>query len=170
MGVHAVNLGEMKVCQEPDSVLAAYGIGSCVVICIFDPKVKIAGMLHALLPTNPSQVVGEVNPYKYVDQGVPLLISAIEKRGGQRRDFLTFLCGGASVLRTPVELGPLLQIGERNVVAARAVLKEERLRIKVSDVGGEHGRTVRFFVENGRLTIRTLAQEHVLYAGYGQRR
>jgi chemotaxis protein CheC len=37
----------------PDEVLVAYGLGSCVAVCLYDPAARVGGMLHALLPHRP---------------------------------------------------------------------------------------------------------------------
>jgi chemotaxis protein CheD len=52
-----------------------------------------------------------------------------------------------------------LNIGERNIAAARAALAALRLRLVGEDVGGTKGRTVRLFVADGRLTVRVLGSE-----------
>jgi chemotaxis protein CheD len=54
-------------------------------------------------------------------------------------------------------------IGTRNVEAAHEVLQRLRLRLVSEEVGGTIGRTVRFYVCDGRMTIRTVGnQERVI--------
>ena len=72
----AVGLGEIKISDDPNTVLVAFGLGSCVGVGIYDSKSNIGGMLHAVLPsatTNNNEV-----PSKYVDTGIPMLIEELE--------------------------------------------------------------------------------------------
>ena len=46
-----VGIADLNVVKYPD-VLATYALGSCVGICLYDHKAKIAGMAHILLPSS----------------------------------------------------------------------------------------------------------------------
>ena len=72
----AVGLGEIKLSDDPNTVLVAFGLGSCVGIGIFDPVKRIGGMLHAVLPSSTTNNNQEV-PSKYVDTGIPLLLTEL---------------------------------------------------------------------------------------------
>ena len=45
----SVNIAQMKISKPPD-VLVAMGLGSCIGVALYDPLLKIGGMLHVLLP------------------------------------------------------------------------------------------------------------------------
>ena len=45
-----VGIADLNVVKYPD-VLATYALGSCVGICLYDHKAKIAGMAHIMLPS-----------------------------------------------------------------------------------------------------------------------
>ena len=64
----AVPIGDMIVSDNMDDVLVAYGLGSCVAVCLYDPVIKVGGMLHALLPSPPNGDSQPKNPAKFVDQ------------------------------------------------------------------------------------------------------
>ncbi|MBN2002666.1 MAG: chemotaxis protein CheD [Anaerolineae bacterium] len=150
----------MMISDAPDDILIGYGLGSCVAVCLYDPVKRIAGMLHALLPTPSRPDSGR--PTKFVDLGVPLLIQAIEKAGGKRRRLRAYLCGGAQMIGDMV-LGGMLNIGERNVQAARKALEAARIYTYKESTGGQHGCTVKLYVNTGKVTVKTLrGQEHEL--------
>jgi chemotaxis protein CheD len=158
--VRTVSIGEVIVSNALDDVLVAYGIGSCVAVCLHDPVAKIGGMLHALLPTAPNGNPREGNPEpsaKYVDHGVSLLIGSLVELGAKRTRLVAQLCGGAQVLNAPGFDG-WLNIGERNVKAARSALRAAGLRIKAQATGGQIGRTVRLYIADGRVTLRSLGR------------
>jgi len=43
------NSGEVKI-RQPEGVLIASAIGSCVVVTVYDPYLCTGGMAHAMLP------------------------------------------------------------------------------------------------------------------------
>ena len=71
----------MVVSADPEDVLVAYGLGSCVAICLYDPLARVGGMLHALLPTLGKNNNIAHTPTKFVEQGVPLLVNALVALG-----------------------------------------------------------------------------------------
>ena len=165
----AVPIGEVIVSKAPEDVLVAYGLGSCVAICLYDPLARVGGMLHALLPTAPGPNSHIRNPgklAKFVDQGTPMLVESLLELGARRTRLVAKLCGGAKVLSAPgFEDGPL-NIGARNVLAAEAALQTQRLQIRAQDTGGDTGRTVRLYIDDGKVTIKNLGRgEKVLEGG-----
>ncbi len=55
-----------------------------------------------------------------------------------------------------------VQMGERNIAASRAALREAAIPIIGEAVGGDRGRSVRFWPQNGRVETRTVGGEDVL--------
>ncbi len=160
-----VFIGQMIASDVPDDVLVAYGLGSCVAICLYDPVARVGGMAHALLPTVRSGRVTEDTPSKFVDQGVPLLVHSLLKLGAKRFRLSACICGGAQMLSGASPNGQL-NIGKHNVLAAEAALRAVNIRIRGHDTFGRFGRTVKLYLANGQITVRTLEQgERVLLAG-----
>ena len=73
----SLGLGEMAVTRNPNDVLAAFGLGSCLGICMIDPVTKVTGLLHAVLPEtlNGSENENPANSSKYVDRGIENLLA-----------------------------------------------------------------------------------------------
>ncbi len=160
--LRTVSIGEIVVSDVPEDVLIAYGLGSCVAVCLYDPVARVGGMLHALLPSTSAANRVDGTPAKYVDQGVPLLVDSVLQRGGLLSRLAVWLAGGGQVLSIP-GFDQALNIGERNVLAAEAALRALGLRIQARATGGQVGRTVKLYVANGRVTVKTLGQpEQVL--------
>ncbi|MBL8058301.1 MAG: chemotaxis protein CheD [Anaerolineales bacterium] len=153
---HAVGLGEIKLSRDPQDMLVAYGLGSCVAVAMYDPFTRAAGLLHAVLPERIKDA--EVTSAKYVDSGVAQLLAELERLGANRGRLVVRMVGGANMLSLK-DAKQALNIGERNVAAARVALTSLRLRINGEDVGGTKGRTVRLFVADGRMTVRVLGSE-----------
>jgi len=158
--VQVVPIGEMAASGSSTDVLVAYGLGSCVAVCLYDPVTKVGGMLHALLPTVPNGKPAS-NPAKFVDRGVPLLLESLLELGARRTRLIAKLCGGAQIVG--FESNRALNIGRLNVLAVEAALRAAQLKIHAQATGGHSGRTVRFYLADGTVTVRTLQQgERVL--------
>jgi chemotaxis protein CheD len=165
--LRAVPIGEAFVSRAADDVLVAYGLGPCVAVCLYDPVARVGGMLHALLPTpldNPMEAKGTLDPTTYsarfVDQGISLLINALVKLGSKRTRLIAHLCGGAQAMTAPgSEEKSKLNIGERNVQVAKRALQAKGIWIKTQDTGGCTGRTVKFYIATGQVSVSTPGQE-----------
>jgi chemotaxis protein CheD len=129
-----------------------------VVICLYDPQAKVGGMLHALLPTAPSNNGRPTHPTKFVGEGVPLLLDSLLALGAEPDRLVTRLCGGARMI-SKSGFSNSLNIGERNVLAAQTALQMAGLKVKSQATGGQRGRTVKLYLADGRVTIKTLGQE-----------
>lgn len=164
--MRAVPIGEIVVSDSDEDVLVAYGLGSCVAICLYDPVARAGGMLHALLPVtpdNPRRNKGatalSTSSAKFVDQGTSLLINSLSELGARRTRLTAQLCGGAQVLSAPgFEEESTLNIGKRNIRAAESALKAARIQIKAQDTGGSIGRTVRLYIATGQVTVKSLGR------------
>ena len=49
-----------------------------------------------------------------------------------------------------------LDIGQKNIAEIKAVLQRENLVISGADIGGGFGRTVRFQIDNGKITVKSV--------------
>ena len=54
-----------------------------------------------------------------------------------------------------------LSIGMRNIVAAENALRRRELDLNCREVGGKHGRTVRFNVAEGKMSVRTMDKSEI---------
>jgi chemotaxis protein CheD len=156
--LRTANIGEIVASSSPDDVLVAYGLGSCVAVCLFDPVARVGGMLHALLPAALNGNGANGTPTKFVDRGVPLLIDSVVKLGAEQRRLIARLCGGAHVLTAP-GFDDALNIGSRNVLAAEQALQAAKVRIQAQATGGHVGRTVKLYVASGQVIVKSLGQE-----------
>ena len=146
-----VSLGEIAISKDPADLLVAYGLGSCVAVSICDPTTGLCGLLHAVLPEGKNS---DTCPTKYVESGIETLVQQMETRGASRPHMIVRMAGGANMLQN-MALSAKMEIGARNIQAARDTLKRMRLPIRGEQVGGHVGRTVRVYVPSGRTTVRS---------------
>ena len=150
-----IGMAELNVVKAPDSILTS-GLGSCVGVCLNDPTAKVGGMAHVMLPDSTSGRQAE-NPSKYADTAIPILIDKIQKAGGVKRRLVAKIAGGAQMFSF-YNASDVMKIGDRNVEAVLNILKENNIKVLVNETGGNFGRTIEFFPENGSLYIRTINQ------------
>jgi chemotaxis receptor (MCP) glutamine deamidase CheD len=55
-----------------------------------------------------------------------------------------------------------VQMGERNIAAARATLRRVGIPLACEAVGGGAGRSVRFYVADGRVEIRSVGADAIV--------
>ena len=138
-----------------DDVLVTQGLGSCVAILLHDAVAKIGGLAHILLPS-PALSRKDANPAKFPQSAVPRLLELMVTDGAQLSRVSARLAGGASMFATLTPPGTI-NMGERNLVAARQVLQNHGVPLVGEAVGGDFGRTVRLTVSDGKVEVITVA-------------
>jgi len=143
-----------------DAVLVTLGLGSCVAIMLHDPRACAGAMAHILLPSR-SLARDITNLAKFPETAVPLLVERLATLGADPRYLVAKLAGGASMFAQLMTPGSV-QMGERNVAAARAVLRHAGIPVAAEAVGGDAGRSVRFYVADGRVEIRSVGADAIV--------
>jgi chemotaxis protein CheD len=154
-----VGISDMKVSNNPDEVLITYSLGSCLGVIIYDPVVRVAGMLHSMLPLSkidPHKAT--VSPYMFVDTGIPLLFRLAYSMGAEKNNIIVKAVGCSSLLD---EKG-FFKIGERNFTVLRKLLWKNNILIEKQDIGGSMSRTVSIIVGNGDVKIKSAGKEYKL--------
>jgi chemotaxis protein CheD len=138
-----------------DDTLVTVGLGSCVAILLHDAEARVGGLAHVLLPS-PALSRMDNNPAKFPQSAVPRLIELMAADGAKVQRITARLVGGASMFAALAPPGTI-QMGERNLVAARQVLSSYGVPLIGEAVGGDFGRTVRLRVCDGRVEVTTVA-------------
>ena len=138
-----------------DDVLVTVGLGSCVAILLHDAEARVGGMAHVLLPS-PALARMDANPAKFPQSAVPRLLHLMVAQGARPERITARLAGGASMFGALAPPGTV-QMGERNLLAARQALNAHGVPLVGEAVGGDFGRTVRLSVCDGRVEVSTVA-------------
>jgi chemotaxis protein CheD len=149
-----VRVADLRVGVGGD-VLITQGLGSCVAILLYDAEARIGGMAHVLLPS-PALTRVDANPAKFPQSAIPRLLELMVADGAQPARISARLAGGASMFAALAPPGTI-QMGERNLVAARQVLQTHGVPLVGEAVGGDFGRTVRLTVSDGRVEVITVS-------------
>lgn len=153
----AVGIGQLAISKDPNAVLVAYGLGSCIGISAFDPHAGVGAMVHVLLPASDGKLPDPKEPARFADVGIPALLARCIELGALKARLIVKIAGGASVLGTANS--EKFKIGERNAEAVREHLKRNGLRASVEDLGGTKGRTFELHLTGGKTFVRTAASQ-----------
>ena len=151
-----IGIADMKFAQH-SGTLITYALGSCIGICLYDPAIKLGGLLHIMLPLN--METGRKNPLKYADTGMAEMIRQMEAMGANKARLVAKIAGGAKMFE--VTGGALGNIGQRNIESVRMQMKKLGLRIANEDVGGTVARTMSMDVETGAISIKSYGRPEV---------
>lgn len=152
----SVGLGEVHVSHDPQEQLCVYGLGSCVAVFLYAQAGPLVGLAHVVLPRSPGSGAADgVEPGRYADRAVPLLVAELAHAGVRQGALRAAIAGGAAVL------GFTSAIGEQNVQAVRDQLQHFGIPIEQENVGGQRGRSVLFDGVQRRLEVRVLAAPNI---------
>ena len=156
-GIINVGVAQVRNSSAPDVLRTI--LGSCVGICIYDRMAKVGGMAHVLLPISQK---GKDYPEKYASTAIPLLVDQLLKKGAKKEFLSAKIAGGASMFKFGgnVTLG---QIGDRNIEQTKIELEKLGISILVEDTGGNCGRVIDFFLDDGRMKVKASGKEKVYY-------
>jgi len=122
-------------------------LGSCIAVCLYDPKAQVFGLNHFLLATDKlkrSDILGSRSGY-YGVHAMELVINGMLKLGASKQRIVAKVFGGGNVIpRLTGRRGDFDTVGEQNIAFAREFLKLERMTVISEDVGGDHGRVIYF--------------------------
>lgn len=156
--VLSVGVAELRVASN-SSVLASFGLGSCVAVAMYDPLKKVGGLAHVMLPESHGR--GSTTPGKFADVAVKQLAEELVSKGARQVGLRCKIVGGAQMFEMPAKRGTADDrkpghIGARNVEAVRCELEKLRIPLVSEDTGGNYGRTVKFNTSTGELEVSSV--------------
>lgn len=152
-----VNMGQISSFKA-QGILTTVGLGSCVGVAIYDGIAKVGVLGHIFLPRSRANDAG-APPGKYADTGIPAMIDEAIKLGARKSRLNAKIAGGANLF--PSLNVNNTSIGQQNIQAVTEHLDKHGITIVGKDVAGGHGRKMRFFVENGVVTVTAIGKEAV---------
>ncbi len=146
-----VGVSDMKVSNDPESLLVTYSLGSCIGIAIYDAVARVGGLLHFMLPESAlDSQKAKKNPFMFADTGIPALFKAAYTLGAKKQRMKVVVVGGAQIL----DQKGFFNIGKRNDMAVRKMFHKNNVIVDYRDVGGNVNRTIRLAVARGDLWLK----------------
>lgn len=153
-----VGVADMKVSNNRSESIITYSLGSCIGLVIYDPAVKVGGILHYMLPESSiDKKKAAARPYMFADTGIPRLFKTAYQLGGVKQRMKIYVAGGAEIL----DQKGFFNIGKRNYMALKKMFFKNKVMINQQDVGGNVNRTVRIEIATGDIYVKTSGSKEV---------
>jgi chemotaxis protein CheD len=148
-----VGISDLKVSDKDTDCLVTYALGSCIAVAVYDPLMKVGGLLHYMLPDSAldSEKARE-HPGMFADTGIPLLFKSCYKFGAEKKRMIIKIAGGARIMDDT----NYFRIGQKNLTALRKIFWKNNVLIGAEDIGENFNRTVRLEISTGRFLVKGL--------------
>lgn len=141
----SVETGQVKT-GKGQVILQSQAIGSCVAIVAYDATKHIGALAHVMLPGRaPAKKAGEKT--KYAADAIDAIVSEMTRLGSQTEDIEVALVGGGNILKKKSDT-----ICQANIESVTQILKEKRIPIRASALGGTARRSVFLDIEGGMVS------------------
>jgi chemotaxis protein CheD len=152
-----VGVAELAVSNSPTATLTTYSLGSCLGITIYDPIVRVGGLLHVMLPESSiAPAKATTRPEMFVDTGLPKLLAEAGQFHAQKSRLILCVAGGAQVM----DSSGFFNIGQRNYQALRSALSQHGLHVHAEDIGGLSARTMSLQLATGEVRLKCSGQSN----------
>ena len=158
--------GELTIVQHP--ALVSTILGSCVAVTLYNKRLELAAVCHALLPScRQRSYVNTINDlltddcsrckeaFRYVDCCIAIMLAAFTGRGVKPGETETRLYGGSKMFIAR-DKKTSMTVGFQNTLVAQKVLADQGFTICFSDIGGSVGRRIHFNTQTGKVTMNRL--------------
>lgn len=146
-----IGVADLAVSNNSGEELITYSLGSCIAVVIYDPTVKVGGMLHYMLPeSSMDPEKAKKNPAMFADTGVPSLFKQSYQLGASKKNIVVKVVGGAQIM----DENGVFNIGKRNYLALRKLFWKNNVMVSAEHVGGNVNRTVRLDLGTGRVILK----------------
>ncbi len=148
--------GEFYVTREHELVSTV--LGSCVSACVRDVNLGVGGMNHFMLPIERGAENSDTNSEsaRYGNHAMEMLINAILKAGGLKKNLEVKLFGGGRVLASMSKI----DVGQQNIDFIQNYVELEKLMVATEDLGDIYPRKVLYFPQTGRVLMKKLRKVH----------
>ena len=147
-----VGVSDAKFSTKRTDDIITYSLGSCIGVCLYEPRRGAGAMFHFQLPESkldPDKAMAR--PFMFADTGLKLALQSMISAGCRKKDLIIKIAGGASMRNGPSNF----DIGKRNHLSIRKCLWQSGLMISAEDVGGDFPRTVRLCLETGTVYVKS---------------
>lgn len=128
-------------------------LGSCVALCIWHPQKKIGGMCHYMLSGfSPDSFANNPSPAKYSEDAMQLFLRDMKRSNTRPEEYQAKIFGGGYLIEGTNEKDS--GVGNRNIIAARKMLVENKIKILAEDTGENVHRKLFFDIWSGEVWLK----------------
>ncbi len=139
LGAHYLFPGTLFASDQPTLVTTI--LATCVSVCLWDPKARVGGIDHYLLPLWHGSGTATA---RFGATAFELLLAELDRLGASRKRLQAKVFGG---MQGRASLSN--DLGARNAELAERLLDEKRIPVVGRDVGGAHSRKLLFQTHDG---------------------
>jgi chemotaxis protein CheD len=139
-----VYTGEVRSARH-HATLVSNAIGSCVAVMMIDHARQTGGIAHVMLPGS-AEHSEQKYQFRYAENAIDELLRQMKDLGSRDSDVIAVLAGGGNVLRRPDDT-----ICATNICSVLDVLKQRRVPVAASSLGGTQRRKVRLNLSTCRV-------------------
>jgi len=125
-------------------------LGSCVMVTLFNRKLKLGGMNHFVLPNAPANSPPN---FRYGDHSIEAMLRAMQRYDKNLSHVSAMIFGGGNVVG---HLSSGAGIGHNNVAMAREKLAAYGIPVTREDTGGKNGRKLRYCNWNNEVVVHKI--------------
>lgn len=141
---------------DQEKHLVSTVLGSCISVCLYNPRLKVGGINHYMLPLWNSE--GLATP-KYGNIATEKLVEKMIALGSQKSELIAKVFGGANQL-SKTNNGMNYSIGDRNYGVAKDILNKHGIKIVAESVGGFRGRKMLYNTYTGEVKMKFLTKSN----------
>ena len=146
---HVVGIGGYSISDNQDDVIKTFALSTCVGLVFYSLRRRVMGMAHVQLP-NSRASSSQDSPSRFADTAADFLLrEMMSKSGVTKGEVLTSLFGGVDSRGD----SDCFRIGEKNLQAVKAALKNLGLHYSDVDTGGHESRTLIAHVSTGVVEV-----------------
>lgn len=143
-----VGIADMAISNDEQDLILTYALGSCLGVCVWDPVVRVGGMLHFMLPQAAmSPEKAAENPLMFADTGIPKLFLGSYALGAKKERMVVVVAGGASF---NAKEDDDMAIGQRNIAMLRKLMWKNGVLLKKHELGGTEPRNMSLDIGRAR--------------------
>ena len=128
-------------------------LGSCVSVCLHDPELGYGAINHYILPHWNGH---DLATMKYGNLSIIRILEELLLLGSKYENVVAKVYGGAQVI---TGMPTNFHIGKRNIQLANDILKEFKIPVLFSDVGGNIGRKIVFNTFTGEVELHMIRKK-----------
>lgn len=154
-----VNSGEVKYSDTP-VIFSSTGIGSCVVLFIYDPRKKTGGVAHIMLPGNESSRLS-TRKALFANTAPGFLVGRLKELGSEAVNLKAKIIGGGNMFDW-AEADKMRNLGRHNIEQVKRELLKHNIYLAAEEIGGSYGKTVKCCISTGRVYINEKIEAKII--------
>ena len=150
-----VGLAGLAVSQDPNVSLCTAPLGAGLGVAIYDPTVKVGGLLHSLLPSSSMDPGRAAScPAMFIDTGLTALLAAAQQLNATRENLRVCVAGAAQIMDHTSFFNP----GKCNYDSLTELLPQLGIKVYAEDVWARNNCSMELDLATGGVLLRYTGQ------------